>query len=46
MSRHRGWLRDPLGNLYRSIRFGPALYRAARALGGTRLSALKLVVWP
>jgi hypothetical protein len=36
----------PLGNLYRLLRFGPALYLAARRLGGTRLGALRIVLWP
>lgn len=45
MTRHL-WCSDPLGNIYRMIRFGPALYRSSRALGGSRWHALQLVVWP
>lgn len=33
-------------DVYRMLRYGPALYRAARRLGSTRSYALKLVIWP
>jgi hypothetical protein len=46
MTSYELWLKDPVGHLYRMFRYGPALYRASRALGGTRWEALKLVVWP
>jgi hypothetical protein len=33
-------------NLWRMFRYGPALYRATRRLGGSRLHALALAIWP
>jgi ABC-type Fe3+ transport system permease subunit len=32
--------------LVRMLRFGPALYRSSRKLGGSRWRALCIVVWP
>lgn len=35
-----------IANVWRMFRFGPALYRSARRLGGSRCGALRIVVWP
>jgi hypothetical protein len=40
----------PLGarvvDLWRMLRHGPALYRASRRVGGSRLASLAVVIWP
>jgi hypothetical protein len=35
-----------LVDIYRMLRYGPALYRSSRRLGGSRWHALSIVVWP
>lgn len=35
-----------MSNLWRLLRYGPALYRASRKLGSSRWHALNVAVWP
>lgn len=35
-----------IDGLWRLVRFGPGLYRSVRNLGGSRLRALAIVLWP